>query len=319
MTKETVQLYEHCELNYTCAICILDHLPRTLINNLSNGSQKSQLTNSDKNREFEEERKINTSVYSGKTDSNLTIQKQKTTVETDPKTIIVVDKIQNPKLFHKTKDIRQEIEKFEDLREAQFAYSLPAGGVALQLPSPAAVDKVLENWPVTSFGSNAVPHRPKVTRKGIVGYMKNTDPKLNTENIKNKLEEVCSIETVRRLRNRDSKKAIPVVRIQFTSADDLHKAKKVKLPFTYRKIDAYIEDERKKKVIRCYNCHSYGHIADTCTNCSICENCGSSEHTKPECSSNKPHCANCGGSHQVSSNKCQEYIRVFNSLRSQKL
>ena len=64
------------------------------------------------------------------------------------------------------------------------------------------------------------------------------------------------------------------------------------------------------RVRRCFYCQKFGHMRNNCRKAQkgqkpICKNCGEEEHglcTKP------PHCTNCNGNHDASSNKCNKYI-----------
>ena len=49
-----------------------------------------------------------------------------------PENIIVVDNVADSKLYKSSVEIKKEVNKFPEINNLQFAYSLPRGGVALQ-------------------------------------------------------------------------------------------------------------------------------------------------------------------------------------------
>ena len=73
---------------------------------------------------------------------------------------------------------------------------------------------------------------------------------------------------------------MPVVKFEFCTNEDLKKAKFVVLEFQLNGKAAYIEEERRVKVIRCYNCHRFGHILKICTYQTKCGICASEEHSE---------------------------------------
>lgn len=67
--------------------------------------------------------------------------------------------------------------------------------------------------------------------------------------------------------------------------------------------------------LRCYRCQRPGHLASGCTAALRCLVCAGN-HTKDDCSAERPHCANCGGDHVASSRSCRV---VAEGLRIQEL
>ena len=108
---------------------------------------------------------------------------------------------------------------------------------------------------------------------------------------------------------------MPVVKIEFLTEEDLQKAKSVVLEHQLNGKTAYLEEERLVKVIRCFNCHRFGHISRICTYSTRCGICASEEHTELDCT-NPSKCANCEGDHTASSKNFPVYQQVFQLQRS---
>ena len=60
------------------------------------------------------------------------------------------------------------------------------------------------------------------------------------------------------------------------------------------------------RLLRCFNCHHFGHGALTCRNKVRCRNCSGYHHMETEgrVCSNDPSCYFCGGNHRVTSRSC---------------
>jgi hypothetical protein len=58
-----------------------------------------------------------------------------------------------------------------------------------------------------------------------------------------------------------------------------------------------------QRVLQCYRCQGFSHIAAACKSAEKCQKCGG-EHDRRECDATEPKCANCGGEHVSSSYEC---------------
>ena len=108
---------------------------------------------------------------------------------------------------------------------------------------------------------------------------------------------------------------MPVVKIIHESHEDLVDTIKTELGLKFNGKQTYVESERRRKVVRCFNCMRFGHIGSTCIFLQHCENCGE-EHSATNCS-NSPNCFNCGGSHKASSSKCTVYQTNLREIQVQ--
>jgi len=67
------------------------------------------------------------------------------------------------------------------------------------------------------------------------------------------------------------------------------------------------------KVIRCYNCQRFGHIAKNCQNQARCEFCSSCHQINESCL-REVYCINCSGNHPASASSWQEKLKDTNYL-----
>ena len=112
------------------------------------------------------------------------------------------------------------------------------------------------------------------------GYLKNIDIKIKDSQLQEFLEsKECKVQQVRRVFHRNGKKPMPIRRAYFASSPDLSKACNIVYPFKLNGKQAFCEEEKRLKILRCFNCHRFNHISANCPNKTTCENCGSEKHT----------------------------------------
>ena len=140
---------------------------------------------------------------------------------------------------------------------------------------------------------------PKQKTLCSVGYLKNIDIKLSDQQIKGFLEnKECKVQQVKRVFYRHSGKPMPIRKVHFACSEDLSKACKVEYPFKINGKQAFCEEEKSLKIVRCFNCHLFNHISAHCPNSTACENCGSEEHSKAGDCHLQSKCSNCKGNHR---------------------
>ena len=135
----------------------------------------------------------------------------------------------------------------------------------LHFNSEEEVNESLKNWPEGAFGTGSNPHKPKSLGNsshcaGKTGYLKNVDTSITKEFIENLFSSECKVEQVTSQHNRNTGRPMPVVKIEFSSAEDLNTAKTINTFLQYNGKPAFLEAETPLKVIRCYNCHTFGQL-----------------------------------------------------------
>lgn len=270
--EDIVQLTFH-DIEYTCAVCVLKGTPWILKNHNLSGIVPKEIK-----QESEPPSNI-PSKY-----SNSSSEKQDC--------IVVVDKLQSPRKFKSSTDIRKEIKKFPEINP-KLSYSLPKGGIALEFETKEQAEKAVKNWPSEAFGKESQCHRPRGKKEATVGFLKNIPNFVKIEEIKNTYSQF-PVKSVRRLLYRNSQKPMPVVRIEFQSAEALHLAKSIEVDYSLNGKTAYLESEHSCKIVRCYNCHRFSHIGKACVYETRCGNCSKTDHTDRDCTYQSK-CPNCEG------------------------
>ena len=226
--------------------------------------------------------------------------------------ILIVDSVNNPVEFSSSRRILKEVNNYFPNVKIDFAYSLSQEGVAIHTTSKNDRDLLIRSLPSESFGGGTR-HLPK-GRSGSVAYLKGVDTSVSVDYLKEQIQkEGINVLEIRRLCRRFSGKPIQVVRVACTE-QSLSRLLNIKLVVNSRLCN--IEKQRKVRVIRCYNCQSFGHVAKSCTNERHCELCSHSLSPETLCTANV-HCVNCHGNHPSSSSSCTAYIAKYEDLAKQ--
>lgn len=229
--------------------------------------------------------------------------------ESDLDKIVIIDKISNPLEFASTKRILREIhDYFPDVR-VNYAYSLARGGVAVHTISQSDRDLLINDLPAESFGGG-VKHLPK----GYTGewiFIKGVDTSVESQCLIDKLQsQGIDIIEIKRLTKRYIGTPTQVVKVK-SKGSSIERLLNINLVINNKRCT--VERERTNKVIRCYHCQSFGHLARHCTQARHCEVCGDS-HDQSERCSGRIQCCNCGGSHSAASNRCPAYRSRYEDI-----
>ena len=157
-------------------------------------------------------------------------------------------------------------------------------------------------------------------QKPLKSVLKGLAPNFTTEEIMSDLKErkkvkVTSVKQMTKLKVIPGKDApqkvnIPVFLISFEPGVLVSEIKKIHelcyCTVTWEKHRNY------NKIIQCYNCQSFGHVALNCFRKSKCKNCAG-EHKSKDCADtteDKIKCSNCGEKHTANSRLCEIYKRA---------
>ena len=174
--------------------------------------------------------------------------------------IVIIDNINNPAEFVSSKEILRQVNCFCPEVKVEFAYSLARGGVAIHTIDQVGRDLLLDRLPEESFGGG-IKHLPKYKSSDTV-FVKGVSTSVSTQEFARVLKDsgIYTID-VRRLTNRGTGKPIRVLKVKC-----MHQFAGVLLNSKIRADDSecVIEKERRTRVIRCYKCQRFGHLAKFC-------------------------------------------------------
>ena len=318
LSDETVQKLIEAGIKYSCAFCVIGR------ENLTNRSESLCSIDSKLDKVLSLSTLI-ADTRTGSKDQSLEAGATKTvktvlSENSDTDKIVVVDGICSPREFRTSEKINKELSKFPQTQnKTERAYCLPQGGIALHLKESENSDQFIQEFPRSAFGSVEAVHQIKEKCKGrntYTAYGKNIPVNLDESSLKLALDASGkSIKSVHRLKYSRSGRLLPVIRVTFQDYS-LYKevcSRGIHIPGTKQRITLF-EPERRKKVVRCYNCHRFGHIGKACLNKSRCVNCGREDCESQDCSLPSC-CANCGGRHKADSSHCPTFLSVLRKFR----
>ena len=160
ITKEDNDKLTRCKISYSCALCVLKGSPWIVSNHdLSLIAQ----SNNENAEACKQESRVKVA------EKPCLLAKEK---EIESKNIIVVDNIKDSQDWKSSTVIREKLNEFEELKDIDFAYSLPHGGIAkMHCNTEKEAETILNSWPEKVFAEQEKPHRPKEAVPCKVGYL----------------------------------------------------------------------------------------------------------------------------------------------------
>ena len=138
---------------------------------------------------------------------------------------MIVDHISEPANFRHCDNIAKELKQYSCISgRFDLVYSLAQGGVALHLKEGVEPEEIINNWPKDIFGGSAEPHRTRRynQNKKVSAYLRDIPPSISIQAIKKALSEI-PYKSLRRLRYFDTKKPMPIIKVDFQCANDYKK------------------------------------------------------------------------------------------------
>ena len=306
LTPESVALINKRKLYFPCALCVIKNLQCS-----------GPITQNDCRKNDSNDKEVNCKQEVSRPE----VKRSKKSVKqvSFSEQIVIIDNIQNPTSVSSTRKIEDRLKESKVDKDAvEFAYPLVRGGVAIHFKDSFQAKQHLENWPSSVFSETECVHYPKGNIRTKIGFAKNVDPRLSKQQISELFRNSgCKVKDLRRCFHRVTGRPMPVVKLFFETHKELLLTVATELNSKYNGKSTYVEVERRKKVVRCFNCMRFGHISATCQLHEQCENCGEG-HSATKCT-NPIKCFNCGGPHRASSSHCQTYLTKLRELQLQEM
>ena len=220
--------------------------------------------------------------------------------------------------------IKSEFNKCFPMMEIIHCKRAINGFILIEVDNVVNAQKVVTDWDGKRYFNN------DQNKETFVQILENARAKVIIEHVDESLsdnfitEEVQKVFGPKTTARRFRKKSGPthVVLLTFDNKEDLVKAANVRIPIgnTIFRARPY---EIRPRVIQCYQCNKFNHIARNCTaTARICAFCCKSHHEK-DCDiknqqlESQYKCSNCTGNHSALSKECSIYKNLSSKLRCQ--
>ena len=236
--------------------------------------------------------------------------------EMDIKKTISIGNVNDPAISNSAK-IKSQFNKCFPQMEIIHCKRAINGFILIEVDSSENARKVVQSWDGSKFfhsgiGSNTYAHLLEDARAKAI--IEDVDKDLSDEFLTQELQKMFPKASAKRLKNKFG--PTHVVLLVFSSKAEMEKAssERITIGNTIYRTRPY---EIKKRLIQCYQCFSFNHIARNCTKARVCPFCCGS-HEDKDCEIKKKKetekyvCINCRGNHAALSKDCDVYKKLDN-------
>ena len=220
------------------------------------------------------------------------------TAEKNERTLLV--KRYKDKKLRNSGDIRRQVNKDFKTAAIRYARTTVGGSILLEFENKQTADKVKEEWKLDMFGGNeGIENLKQDKAAGIIKYVYHDED--NLEEVVKDLFPGSEVELFTK-----SNKFTGTIKVNFESENELEEALKNPVKINHQRyiMDKYIY---RPRLVQCYNCQRFAHVARLCWQGTVCGKCSSTQHETRACPARPTEykCYHCDGNHASNSKDCE--------------
>ena len=249
----------------------------------------------------------------------------------DPKRTVVINNVEDITLVRSSGVIKKNITKLYGDMTIIHSFVTKGGSIFVELESEEDADYVKREWKSHYFTSDSSRKDGAQTSKGtscikladlkLCILAKNVDTEISDEDIKKSIIEVYPSATVKRFIRRNGDR-MTTIKVDFSTQDDHEKCLEAGSLKMNHQSWPVVQFEPKQRIIQCFKCYKFGHVAKLCNQktqrCDLC----SKNHHQGDCrflndeNRKRFKCINCGCQHEATFRGCQSYKTIVEKMRS---
>ena len=200
----------------------------------------------------------------------------------------------------------------------QSTFLTKGGSLMIELTSKEDAQRVEESWQASYFAEGDIQTECKILEKLTWAVIiKDVPTGISDSNIAISLRRHYPGATANRFVTRN-KTPLRTIKVNFQSEEDWANcvSQGVKIE---QQIYSAEEYKPRRRVIQCFNCYRFGHVAKLChQNHATCSTCGYDHHSSKCTSSKRDYCVNCDVfGHDATAKECPVYLDILKKLNLQ--
>ena len=263
--------------------------------------------------------KLETTISTNQTRNDSYANRAKQNIDVGPSTKVpqkawnaensfVINRIKDHKLAKDSTRIKTELSSRFPRTKFLHTMKTADGRVIVETENHNIADNIVRNWPKDLFGGSEC--RPPAKKKSLTLLLKGVplpdhipDTGVQEDKIQEELSKTfpdCEVHRVKRPDN----SPLRMLKLTLENEEDAQRALTDGVCIGNLWIRPEIET-RTPKVIQCYRCLKFGHIAASCNyKNEVCSICSEEGHNYENCPKEEVKCKNCSGNHSAVSRYC---------------